>query len=230
VDCGAGNPDSNAYCGDCGNRLARGRDGVTLHPGFKGPRRLLIASCAVFAVSALVAAADFLLIQLSDPASEGLGIGGPVVNMLLEAASVTSVRAPGSPSDGVALLLVGTFLLASLFAIVSAVLGVAGGIWLLLRWRDGEGPARVGTAVATMGEAGRKRLEDAQRLGAEGLDGAVERYEDAKPVVRRVVHDGRVTFSEEVAPRVSTGIRGGVARSREWIRARRDRGRDSAGD
>ncbi len=248
VDCGAGNPDTNAYCGDCGLRIVRRGDGVTLHPGFKGPRRLLVASSAVFAVSAVIAAAAFLLIQASDPVGLGLGFGGPIVNMLLDAANVTSVHTPGSSSDAVSFLLVGTFLLASLLAIASVVSGVAGGIWLLARWRDSEGPARVGTAVA---ETGRKGLEDAHRLGAKGLekarpklaetaersraaaeqarDSAAERYEDAKPVVRRVAREGRMTFNEEVAPRVSTGIRKGTALGREWIRSRRDKGRDGSG-
>jgi hypothetical protein len=212
---------------------------------------LLIASSVVFAVSAVAAPTAFLLIQKSDPASVGLDFGGPLVNKLLDAANVTSVRAPGSPSDGVSFLMVGTFLLASLLAIASAVSGAAGGIWLLARWRDREGPSRVGTAVAAVGEAGRKGLEDAHRLGAEGLektrpklaataersraaaeqarDSAAERYEDVKPVVRRVARESRVTFSEEVAPRVSTGIRKGTALGREWIRSRRDKGRDGSG-
>lgn len=250
MDCGAGNPDTSTYCCECGKRIVRRGDGATLHPGFKGPRRLLIASSVVFAVSALIAATDFLLIQLSDPASVGLGFGGPIVNMLLEAANVTSVRAPGSPSDGVSFLMVGTFLLASLLASASAVSGAVGGIWLLARWRDGEGPSRVGTAVATVGEAGRKHLGDAHGLGAESLekarpklaetaersraaaeqarDSAAERYEDVKPVVRRVARESLVTFNEEVAPRVSTGIRKGTALGREWIRSRRDKGRDGS--
>jgi hypothetical protein len=248
VDCGAGNLDTNAYCGECGKRIVRRGDGVTLHPGFKGPRRLLIVSSVVFAVSVGIAAAALLLIQLSGPASIGLDFGGPIVNMLLDVANVASVHTPGSPSDAVSLLLVGTFLLASLLAMASAVSGVAGGIWLLARWRNSEGPARVGTAVA---ETGRKGLEDAHRLGAKGLERAkpklaetaersravaeqargtaAERYEDAKPVVSRVAREGRVKFSEEVVPRVSTGIRKGTALGREWIRSRRDKDRDGSG-
>ncbi len=248
VDCGADNPDTNVFCGDCGKRIARDADGSALHPGFKTPRRLLIVSSVIFAVSVLIAGVDFLLIQLSDPASVGLEIGGPIVNLLLEAANVTSVRAPGSPSEGVAILMVGTFLLASLLASMSAVSGGVAGIWLLARWRAGDGPARVGTAVATVGEAGRKHLEDAHRLGAEGLekarpkltetaersraaaekarDDAAERYEDVKPVVRQVAREGRETFSEQVVPWVSTSIREGAARGRKWIRTRREKDRD----
>lgn len=244
VDCGAGNPDTNAYCGECGKRIVRCADGVALHPGFRGPRRLLIVSGVAFAVSTAIAAASFLLIQASGSVSVGLDIGGPLVSMLLAAANVTV----GSPSDTVSLLLVGTFLLASLLAIGSAVSGIAGGIWLLARWRDSEGPSRVGTAVA---ETGRRGLEDAHRLGTRGLerarpklaetaerswaaaekarDGAAERYEDVKPVVRRVARESRATFSEEVAPRVSTGIRKGTMLGREWIRSRRSKGRGGSG-
>jgi hypothetical protein len=210
---------------------------------------LLIASGVVFAVSAVIAAAAFLLIQALDPVSAGLDFGGPIVNMLLATANVaSSVHTPASPSDTVSFLMVGTFLLASLLTIASAVSGGAGGIWLLARWRDSEGPSRVGTAVAT---AGRKSLEDAHRLGTESLekarpklaetaehsraaakharDSAAERYEDVKPVVRRIAREGRVTFTEEVAPRVSTGIRKGTALGREWIRSRRGKGRDGSG-
>lgn len=251
MDCGAGNPETNAYCGECGKRIVRRSDGVTLHPGFMGPRRLFVASGVLFAVSAVAAATAFLLIQRSDPASVELDFGGPLVNKLLDAANVTSVRAPGSPSDGVSFLMVGAFLLASLLAIASTVSGIAGGIWLLARWRDGEGPARVGTAVATVGEASRKGLEDAHRRGSENLekarpkladaagrsrvaagqarDSATERYEEVKPVVRRVAREGRARFNEEVAPRVSTGIRKGTALGREWIRSRRDKGGNGSG-
>jgi hypothetical protein len=250
ADCGAGNPYTNAYCGDCGKRIVRGGDGVTLHPGFKGPRRLLIGSGVVFAVSASIAVMDFLLINLLNPASVGLDLGGPIFTMLLEGVNVTSVRAPGSPSDAVSFLIVGTFLLASLLASASAVSGVAGGIWLLVRWRDGDGPSRVGAAVATVGEASRKHLEDAHKLGAESLEkakpklaetaersraaaeharaSAAERYEDVKPIVSRVARDGRVTFSEEVAPRVVTGFHKGATWGREWFRARRDKDRDGS--
>ena len=251
VDCGAGNPDTNAYCGKCGNRIARRGDGVTPHPGFKGPRRLLIASSVTFVVSTATAAAAFLLIQQSNPVSVGLEFGGPIVNDLLAAANVTSVRAPGSSSDTISLLIVGTFLLASLLAIASVVSGAIGGIWLLARWRDSEGPSRVGTAVATMGEAGRRGLEDAHRLGAVGLekarprlvetaersqaaveqarDSAAERYEGAKPIVRRLAREGRETFEEEVAPRVSTGVRKGAALVRGWIGSRWNADRDGSG-
>jgi hypothetical protein len=212
---------------------------------------LLVASGVLFAVSAMIAMTAFLLIQKADPASVGLDFGGPLVNKLLDAANVTSVRAPGSPSNGVSFLMVGTFLLASLLAIASTLSGIAGGTWLLVRWRDGEGPARVGTAVATVGEAGRKGLEDAHRRGSEGLekarpklaetaersraaaaqarDSAAERYKDAKPVVSRVAREGRATFNEEVAPRVSTGVRKGAALGREWIRSRRDKGGNGPG-
>ncbi|HET7484712.1 MAG TPA: hypothetical protein VFJ64_04980 [Solirubrobacterales bacterium] len=208
---------------------------------------MLVASSVVFAVSVGIAAAALLLIQLSGPASIGLDFGGPTVNMLLDVANVASVHTPGSPSDAVSLLLVGTFLLASLLAMASVVSGVIGGIWLLARWRDGEGPAHVGTAVA---ETGRKGLEDAHRLGVKGLekarpklaetaersrvvaeqarDNAAKRYEDAKPVVSRVAREGRVKFGEEVVPRVSIGIRKGTALGREWIRSRRDKGRDGS--
>ncbi len=249
VDCGAGNPNTNAYCGECGRGIARGSDGLTLHPGFKGPRRLLIVSGVVFAVSALTAAADIVLMHLLDPASVALDLGGPIVGMLLDSGSVSS--GAGSSGDAASFLIVGTFLLAALFASVSAVSGAAAGIWLLMRWREGKGPSRVGTAVVSVGEAGRKQLEGAHRLGAEGLerakpklvetaersraaaertrDSAAERYVDVKPVVRRVASEGRATFNEEVAPRVSTGIRKGAARCREWIRARRDKGRDRPG-
>jgi hypothetical protein len=251
VGCGAGNPDANTYCGECGNPLARRSGGIALHPGFKGPRRLLIASSVVFAMSVAIAATAFLLIQESNPASVGLDFGGPIVNALLDAANVTSVRAPGSPSDAVAFLLVGTFLLAAMLAIASTVAGMAGGIWLLARWRDSGGPSRVGTAIAGAGEAGRKGLGDAHRLGAESLekakprltetaersrevaeqarDGAAERFEDMKPVVRRVARQSRATFSEEVAPRVSTGFRKGVTRGRRWISSRRDKDGDGSG-
>ena len=220
-------------------------DGVRLHPGFKGPRRLLIASGAVFAVGAAIATASFLLIQATDSVSAGLDFGGPVINMLLNAANVGE---SGSPSDVMSFLIVGAFLLGSLLAIASAVSGVAGGIWLLVRWKDSDGPSRVGTAVATVG---RKGLEDAHRMGTEGMEkarprladaaehsraavgqakaGAAERYEDLKPVVHRVARHGRATFDEEVAPRVSTGIRKGVALGREWIRSRRDESRDELG-
>jgi len=212
---------------------------------------LLIASGVVFAVSVLIAAADVLLIQLSNPAGVGADFGGPIVSMLLEATNLASAGASGSASDSVSFLIVGAFLLASLSASASAVSGAVGGIWLLARWREGEGPARVGTAVATVGEAGRKHLEGAHRMGAERLekarprlaetaersraaaeqarDSAAERYEDVKPVVRRVAHEGRVTFREEVAPRVSAGIRKGAARGREWIRNRSDKDRDGSG-
>lgn len=238
MDCGAGNPDTNTYCGDCGKRIARRGDGLALHPGFKAPRRLLIASGAVFAVSAAIAATAFLLIQALNPGGVALDFGGPVVSLLLGVASVSS----GGSSDTVSLLVVSMFLLASLLAIMSTVFGVAGGIWLLARWRDSEGPSRVGTAVA---ETGRKGVEDAHRLGAKGLerarpkwaetaersrtaagqarDGAAERYEDMKPVVRRVAHEGRMTFDEEVAPRVSAGIRKATELVHGWIRSRWDR-------
>jgi hypothetical protein len=240
LDCGAGNPNTNAYCGECGKRI----DGVTPHPGFKGPRRLLIVSGVVFAVSVLIAAADIVLMHWLDPASVALDFGGPIVGMLLDTGSAGS--GAGSLSDSASFLIIGTFLLAALFASASAVSGVAAGIWLLMRWNKGEGPSRVGTAVMSAGEAGRKHLEGAHRLGAEGLekarpklvetaersraaaeqarDSATERYEDVKPVVRRVARESRVTFNEEVAPRVSTGIRKGAARGREWIRTRRDKG------
>lgn len=245
VDCGAGNPGVNAYCGECGKQIARRGDVVSFHPGFKGPRRLLIASGVVFVASVVIGAASFFLIQASDAA-----IGGPIINGLLEAAGATSGGGSGS-SDALSFLLVGAFLLASLIATTSMISGMAGGIWWLARWRDGDGPARVGTAVATAGEAGRKGLEDAHRLGAKSLekarpkiaetaersraaaeqarDSAAERYEEVKPVVRRVAREGRATFEAEVAPRVSTGVRRGVAMSREWIRSRRDKGRDEAG-
>lgn len=245
VECGVGNPDTNAYCGECGKRIVRRGDGVTLHPGFKGPRRLLILSGVTFVAGSVIAGAAFLLIQALDPVGVGLDFGGPILSVLLDAANVS---ASSSTSDGVSFLVVGTFLVASVLAIASAVSGVAGGIWLLVRWRDSEGPSRVGTAVA---EKGRKGLEDAHRLGAKGLekarprlaetaersrtvaeqarDSAAERYEDVKPVVRRVARESRVTFNEEVAPRVSTGIRKGTARGREWIRSRRDKGRDGFG-
>ncbi len=251
VDCGAGNPGTNAYCGGCGKGIVRRGDGVTVHPGFKRPRRLLIASGVVFAVSVATAMAAFVLIQESNPASVGLDVGVPLVNKLLDVADVTSVRAPGSPSDGVSLLMVGTFLLASMLAMASIFGAIASGIWLLLRWRDSEGAARVGLAVAMVGEAGRKGLEDVQRKGAEGLEkakprlaeatehsraaagqarkSAAERYEGTKPVVRRVARESRATFNEEVAPRVSTGVRKGVALGREWIRSRRDKGGNGSG-
>jgi hypothetical protein len=251
VDCGSGIPDTNAYCGECGKGIIRRSDGVTPHPGYRGPRRLLIASGVAFTVSLGIAAAAFLLIQLSDPSSVGLDFGGPIVNELLDLANVTPVRVPGSPSESVSLLIVGTFLLASLSAIVSAASGAAGGIWLLARWREGEGPARVGTAIAAVGEAGHRGLEDAHGLGVSSLEkakpklaetaersraaaeqaraSAAERYEDVKPVVLRVAREGRVTFGEEVAPRVSTGIRRGTALGREWIRSRRDKGGDGSG-
>lgn len=238
VDCGAGNPGANAYCGECGNRIVKRGDGAPLHPGFKGPRRLLIASGLVLAVSVAIGAASFFLIQAS-----GAAFGGPIVNGLLEAAGVTSVGGSGSSSNALSFLPVGTFLLASLFATVSAISGMAAGIWWLARWRRGDGPARVGTAIATAGDAGRKGLENAHRLGADSLekarpkiaettersraaaqharDNAAERYEEAKPVVRRVAREGRATFDTEVAPRVSTGVRKGTAMCREWIRSRR---------
>jgi hypothetical protein len=246
VDCGAGNPGANAYCGECGKRIVRRGDGVALHPGFRGPRRLLIASGMVFAVSVAIGSASFVLMQASDAA-----IGGPIVNGMLEAAGVTSSSGSGSSSDALSFLLVGTFLLASIFATISAISGMAGGIWWLARWRDGDGPARVGSAVATAGETGRRGLEDAHRLGVKSLeaakpkladtaersraaagharDSAAERYEEVKPVVRRVAREGRATFDAEVAPRVSTGVRKGTAICREWIRSRRDKGRGEAG-
>lgn len=246
VDCGVGNPDTNAYCGGCGKRIARRGDGVALHPGFAGPRRLLVASGIVFAMSAATAVAAFLLIQVSSPASMGLDFGGPIVGMLLD---VAGVSASGSQVDLVSLLVVGTFLLASMVAISSVIAGAAGGIWLFARWRKGDGPARVGAAIATAGETSRKGLASAQRRGAEGLehakpriadaaehsravvgqakDGAAERYEDLKPVVRRVARESRATLSEEVAPRVSTGLRKGTARCREWVRARREKSLES---
>ncbi|HVQ60408.1 MAG TPA: zinc ribbon domain-containing protein [Solirubrobacterales bacterium] len=249
VECGAGNPNANAYCGECGKRIAERSDGLTFHPGFKGPRRLLILSVVVFAVSALIAVADIVLVHLLDPASVALDFGVPIVGMLLDAGGVGS--GAGFSSDAASFLIVGTFLLAALFASASAVSGAAAGIWFLMRWREGGGPSRVGTAVVSAGEAGRKHLEGAHRLGAEGLerarpklvetaersraaaeqarDSAAERYEDAKPVVRRVAREGRATLNEEVAPRVSTGIRNGAARGREWIRARRGKGRDGSG-
>jgi len=243
VECGAGNPGANAYCGECGERIVRREGGIALHPGFKGPRRLLIASGMVFAISAAVGAASFLLIQASDAA-----IGGPIVGGLLDAAGVSS--AGGSSSDVLSFLLVGMFLLASVFGTTSAISGVVAGIWWLARWRDGDGPARVGTAVAAAGEAGRRGLEDAHRLGARSIEAAkprlaetaersrtaagqaresaTERYEEVKPVVRRVAREGRATFDAEVAPRVSGGVRRGTALCREWIRLRRERRRGEA--
>lgn len=206
VDCGAGNPDTNAYCGECGERIVRRGDGVALHPGFKGPRRLLVASSVVFAVSVAIAAADFLLIQASNPVSAGLNVGGPIVNMLLDVANVSP---SGSPSDAVSFLIVGTFLLASLLAITSAVSGVGGGIWLRPRLAETAERSRV--------------------VAKHARDSAAERYGDAKPVVRRVAREGRMTFNEEVAPRVSTGIRKGTALGREWIRSRWGKGRDGSG-
>ena len=245
VGCGAGNPGANAYCGECGKRIVRRGDGAVLHPGFKGPRRLLIGSGMVFAVSVAIGAASFFLIQASDAA-----IGGPIVDALLEVIGAMSGSGSGS-GDALSFLLVGMFLLASVVATMSAISGAVGGIWWLARWRDGDGPARVGTAVATVGEVGRKGLEDAHGLGAKGLerakpkivetaersqaaagqarDSAAERYEEMKPVVRRVAREGRATFDTEVAPRVSTGVRKGTAKCREWVRSRRDKGRDEAG-
>lgn len=248
VDCGVGNLDSNAYCGGCGKRIARRSDGMTLHPGFKGPRRLLVASGIFFAVSAVIAAASFLLIQASNPVGLGLDFGGPIVNMLLNAADVSEF---GSQGDLLSFFIVGTFLLASFLAIASAITGLAGGVWLFARWRDSDGPARVGAAIATAGETSRKGLESAHRLGTGSLenarpriadaaehsravvgqarDGAADRYEDLKPAVRRVARESRATFDEEVAPRVSTGLRKVSARCREWIRTRREEGRDQSG-
>ena len=246
VDCGAGNPGANAYCGECGKQIVERDDGVPLHPGFKGPRRLLIASGVVFAVSVAIGTASFFLIQASDAA-----IGGSIVNGLLGAAGLNSPGGSGSSSNALSFLLVGTFLLASLFATTSAISGIAGGCWWLARWRRGDGPARVGAVVATAGEAGRRGLEDAHRLGANSLekakpkfaettersraaakharDSAAERYEEVKPVVRRVAREGRTTFDAEVVPRVSTGVRKGTAMCREWIRSRRDKRRGEVG-
>jgi hypothetical protein len=196
-----------------------------------------------------IAATTFLLIQVSDPVS--VGLGGPIVNKLLDAANVTSVRVPGSPGDTVSLLMVGTFLLATLAATASAVCGVTGGIWLLARWRAGDGPARVGTAMATAGEATREGLGHAHRLGAKGMeeakpklvdaaqrslaaaaharDGASDRYGEVKPVVRRAARDGRARFDDEVAPRLSTGIRKGTERYRKWIRKHQEEDPDGPG-
>lgn len=243
VDCGAGNPVSDTYCGGCGSLLFGGDDGAAPHPGFTGPRRLIAFSGAAFLASLLFAAADIFLMQLLDVG--GLGFGGPIVGLLLEAAGAST----SGSSDGIGLLMVGTLLLAALVASASATCGAAGGIWLLLRWREGDGPSRVGAAVATAGEAGRKQLHEAQTRGAEGLekakpvlaetaersraaagqakDSAVERYEEMAPVVRRVAREGRATFDQEVAPRVSTGVRKGAAWGRERFEALRKRREES---
>jgi hypothetical protein len=187
-------------------------------------------------VSFVIAAVSFLLIQATGAVS--FGFGGPIVNTLLDAANVTSVRVPGAPSDAVSFLLIGSFLLATLVAAASAVGVMTGGTWLLLLWRKSDGPARVGAA-------GRKGLSSAQRKGAKGMedakpklvdagvrslavaeqvkDGAAHRYEEMAPVVRRAAGDGRAKFDAEVAPRVSSGIRKGTEKYRDWAKARRER-------
>lgn len=102
---------------------------------------------------------------------------------------------PAPSGDVVSFLVVGTFLLASLVAIASAVSGAAAGIWLLARWRDSKGPSRVGTAVA---ETSRKSLEDARRLGAKGLGKTRPRLTDAAEHSRAVAEQARDALSSDI--------------------------------
>jgi len=225
VGCGASNPATNGYCGGCGHQIVRHGDGVSPHPGFGGPRRLLLLSSAAFTVSFVIAAVSFVLIQASGAVS--VGLGGPIVNKLLDAANVTSVRVPGSPSDAVSLLMIGSFLLATLAAATSAVGVAAGGTWLLVRWRNSDGPSRVATAGAKGLEDAKPKLVDAGvrslAVAEQVKDGAAGRYEEMAPVVRRAAGDSRAKFDAEVAPRVSSGIRRGTEKYKGWVKARRER-------
>jgi hypothetical protein len=218
VGCGTGNPIANVYCGGCGHRIVRRGKGTLPHPGYSSPRRLLFISSAVFVVSFVISFVSFGLIQVTGAVS--FGLGGPIVNALLDVANVTSVRVPGSPSDAVSFLLISTFLLSTLLAAASAVGATTGGIWLLLRWRDSDAPERVGAAAGNATAAtGVRSLAVAESV----KDNAADRYEEVAPVVLRAARDGRAKFDAEVTPRVSSGIRKGTEKYRDWVKARRAR-------
>lgn len=197
--CNAELQDQPAFCGSCGNAIAR--------RSYRGPRRLGIAGLLLAILGGVIAVAAFSTVQVKGVPALAADLLSPTVNQALTTAGADQIELAASGS-GASFGLVIAFIAGTMALGLGLALLMMAGAWTLVRLK----PLRHRRDVA---ERSRSAAAATARAGHAHAQRTAPKLENA-------ARQGGATARDTVAPRVGQAARRGGRAGASVLRRGRD--------